>query len=235
MLILESSFSVPQSLQYHDELNPSIWDSEEKMKSDVRNALLHIADNFIETLAPSIDKGMVHDVCLTGSNANYNYTSGSDCDVHIMIKFPSEIYEDFALAKKTVWNTLYHVSIHGFPAEIYPQNTEEKIVDGSGWYSITKDQWIQKPVHQSNVDVSNPAIVNVAKKIGKQIDFVLKYKVEDLATLHRLGEKIWGLRDQSKNGEFSIHNLAFKELRNAGWTDKYIKYMQTIQAKHLSV
>lgn len=234
-LILESEFSVPQSLEYHDTLNPAIWDADGKMKEDVRHALLKVADNFIDTLAPTITKGMVKDICLTGSNANYNYTVGSDCDIHIMMHFPEKIYEDFAQAKKSVWNNQYHVSIHGFPAEIYPQNADEKIVAGSGWYSISKNEWIQKPVHQENVDVKNPTIIHVADKIGKQVEFALRYKVSDLPSLHRLGEKIWGLRDQSKHGEFSVNNLAFKELRNAGWTDKFIKYMQEVQAKHLSI
>jgi hypothetical protein len=235
MLILESSYALPQTLEYHEVLNPAIWDADEQMKDDVRHALLRVADNFIETLKPTIDESMIEDICLTGSNANYNYTTGSDCDVHIMIRFPEKIYEDYALAKKTVWNNQYHVSIHGFPAEIYPQDAKEKIVDGSGWYSITKAQWIQKPVHQENVDVTNPAIIQVANKIGKQIEFVTKYNVSDLKTLHHLGTKIWGLRDQAKRGEFSINNLAFKELRNNGLTDKYIKHMQEIQSKQLTL
>lgn len=237
MLILESFLSLPQTLQYHETLNPAIWDHEGEMKPDVRQALLHIADNFIESLEPSITKGMVKDVCLTGSNANFNYTQGSDCDLHVMIDYPhkdSKLFEDFAQAKKTVWNNQYKVSIHGFPVEIYPQNANEGIVKGSGWFSITKNEWISRPTHES-VDVNNPSIIHAANKVAKQIDFVLEYKVTDLSVLHRLGQKIWGLRDQQKNGEFSVNNLAFKELRNSGYTDKYIKYMQDIQNKSLSV
>lgn len=235
MLLIESQFALPQTLQYHEVLNPAIWDDGEVMKPDVRAALLKVAENFMETLKPTITDSMVKDICLTGSNANYNYTSGSDCDLHIMIEFPEKIYEDFAQAKKTVWNTQYKVSIHGFPAEIYPQDASEKIVEGSGWYSIKDSKWVQKPVYQNNVDVTNPAILKVADKVGKQIEFVVKYKIDDMKVLHRLGEKVWGLRDQAKHGEFSINNLAFKELRNNGLTDKYIKYMQSIQSKHLSV
>lgn len=235
MILIESKFTVPQTLQYHEDLNPALFDAEGRMKEDVRNAFLRIAENFVETLAPSIDKSMIGDVFLTGSNANFNYTPGSDCDIHIMVRYPSQIYEDFALAKKTVWNNQYHVSIHGFPAEIYPQDASEQIVDGSGWYNITRDEWFKKPVFQTSVDVSNPSIKKVAEKVGKEIDFAIQYNVTDLNSLHRLGTKIWGLRDQSKNGEFSVNNLAFKELRNAGWTDKYIKYMQNIQNKELSL
>lgn len=238
MLLLESELSLPQTLQYHETLNPAIWDQYGDMKPDVRQALLHIADNFIESLAPSITKGMVRDVCLTGSNANYNYTPGSDCDLHVMIDYPTKdtkIYEDFALAKKTVWNNQYKVSIHGFPVELYPQNANEGLVKGSGWFSVTKNAWISKPVHNEKVDVNDPSILHVANKVAKQVDFVVEYNVTDLSVLHRLGQKIWGLRDQQKNGEFSVNNLAFKELRNSGYTDKYIKYMQEIQNKHLSI
>lgn len=235
MFLLESEFSIPQSLQYHDELNPALFDHNGKLKEDVRNALLKVAENFIESLSPMIDKGMVHDVFLTGSNANYNYTAGSDCDLHIRFAFPSEIYEDYVQAKKTVWNNRFHVSIHGFPVELYPQNINEKIVEGSGWYNVTKDQWLQYPVHQKDVDIHNPAINELAEKVAKQIDFVIKYKVVDLNVLHRLGQKIWGLRDQANKGEFSIRNLAFKSLRNAGWTTKYIDYLQHIQNKQMSI
>lgn len=235
MLLLESDFSVPQTLQYHENLNPAIWDVHGQMKPDVRNALLRVADNFIESLKPTIDESMIEDVRLTGSNANYNYTVGSDCDVHIIIRYPSKIYEDFALAKKTVWNNAYHVSIHGFPAEVYPQSSSEKIVDGSGWYSITKDRWITKPVHQNNIDMGNPAIMQVADKIGKEIEFAIRYNIVNLQSLHRLGEKIWKLRNQETDGEFSINNLAFKELRNSGWIDKFNKYIQDVQNKKLSI
>ena len=235
MNIVESTMSIP-TLQYHDEMNIAIWDADKKMKPDVRDALLRVADNFIESLNPFIDSSMISDVCLTGSNANFNYTSGSDLDLHILIRFPKEkIYEDFAQAKKTTWNTTYKVSIHGFPVEIYPQNADENVVKGSGWYSITHDKWLTEPIHQNNVDVTNPEIINIANKLARQIDFVIDYKVTDLPVLHRLGETIWGLRDQAKNGEFSIRNLAFKELRNNGYTDKYIKYAQTVQAQHLSI
>lgn len=238
MLILESELSLPQTLQYHETLNPAIWDHEGNMKDDVRQALLKVADNFIETLKPSIDESMIHDVCLTGSNANFNYTSGSDCDLHIMIRYPErdkKVYEDFALAKKTVWNSQYKVSIHGFPVEVYPQPLDENIVKGSGWFSLSRNTWIEKPEHLDNVDVANPVILSIANKFAKQVDFVIEYKVNDLSVLHRLGEKIWGLRDQQKNGEFSAKNLAFKELRNSGYTDKYIKYIQEIQNKHMSI
>lgn len=235
-----SDFVLPlneNTLEYHTELNPAIFGDGDKMKPDVRNALLKVADNFVETLAPYITAGMVTDVCLTGSNANYNYTKGSDCDLHIMIQYPKTdaMYQDFALAKKTVWNSQYKVSIHGFPVEVYPQDNTESPVAGSGWYSVTKDQWIVEPVHQSNVDVANPAIATIADKYAREIDFAIRYKTTDMTVLHRLGEKIWGLRDQAKNGEFSLHNLAFKELRNRGYTDKFIKYSQEVQAKDLSI
>lgn len=235
MIILESKFTLPQTLQYHENLNPALFDQYGDIKPDVRNALLRIAENFIETLEPSIDKSMIGDIYLTGSNANYNYTSGSDCDLHIMVRYPSQIYEDYALAKKTVWNTQYHVSIHGFPVEVYPQDQNEEVVDGSGWYNLSKNEWFKKPIHQDNVDVENPSIKHKAEKIGKEIDFAIKYNLSDLNSLHRLGTKIWGLRDQAKSGEFSVNNLAFKQLRNGGWTQKYINYMQDVQNKELSI
>lgn len=224
-----------QTLQYHDTLNPIIFDSDGKMLPDVREALLKSADSFIEDLKPSITKGMIKDICLTGSNANFNYTVGSDCDLHIMIDYPSEMYEDYSLAKKTVWNKQHNVSIHGFPVEVYPQDTTEKFVKGAGWYSVSKDEWLQKPEHLNSVDFDNPEILSIASKYAKQIEFLIKYHVTDMQVLHHLGEVVWGLRDQAKTGEFGINNLAFKELRNAGLLEKFNNYLSEIQDKALSL
>ena len=66
-----------------DELNPKIWDEDQKMKSDVRKTLLKIADDYFESLElPKVD---IEDVTMTGSLANYNWSKYSDVDLHILV------------------------------------------------------------------------------------------------------------------------------------------------------
>ena len=54
------------------------------MKSDIRESLLEIANNFIEFLGFDI---FVQDITMTGSLANYNWSDFSDVDLHILYNF----------------------------------------------------------------------------------------------------------------------------------------------------
>ena len=72
-------------LSIKKELNQSIWDGE-KLNTLVRERLLKIADDFIEDLE-IVEKEDIEDIRLTGSLANYNYTSYSDIDLHVIIDF----------------------------------------------------------------------------------------------------------------------------------------------------
>ena len=60
------------SLQMHDTLSPLIWDESEKMKPEVRKALLMNAKRFIEF--SDVENLKFNDIMLTGSMANFNYS-----------------------------------------------------------------------------------------------------------------------------------------------------------------
>ena len=62
-----------------DELNPKVWDGD-KMKPEVRKALLKIADDYFEglELGSEVD---IEDITMTGSLANYNWSKYSDVDL----------------------------------------------------------------------------------------------------------------------------------------------------------
>jgi len=77
---MEEFKKILSSFQVKDTLNPKIWtnvDNEEqsKMHPEVREALLAIANEFIEFLNVDI---FVSDVTMTGSLANYNWSDFSD-------------------------------------------------------------------------------------------------------------------------------------------------------------
>jgi len=57
------------SLQYHDELNPKLWD-DKKLKPEVRTALLKFADTWADYA--SIPKNLIQDIIMVGGNVNYN-------------------------------------------------------------------------------------------------------------------------------------------------------------------
>ena len=70
------------TLQYHEELNPSIWDGFE-LKDDVRNKLIEIGQTWVTWANIPIEA--VKEMILVGGNANYNYTPHSDIDLHILV------------------------------------------------------------------------------------------------------------------------------------------------------
>ena len=69
------------------ELNPKIWVKEGNsyvLNSEVREKLLEISDSFIEFIGVDF---FIHDLILTGSLANYNWSEYSDVDLHIIIDY----------------------------------------------------------------------------------------------------------------------------------------------------
>ena len=71
-------------------MNQTIWDKESggeyMLKSEVRDKLLEISENFIKFIGVDID---VEDITMTGSLANYNWSSFSDIDLHIIVDLDS--------------------------------------------------------------------------------------------------------------------------------------------------
>ena len=89
----------------HNQLSKKVWVGEE-MLPEFREALLKIADAFIEYLGVSID---VVDITMTGSYANYNYTVFSDIDLHILVDMESldadeDLVKQFFNANKILTN-----------------------------------------------------------------------------------------------------------------------------------
>ena len=88
---MEEFKKILSSFQVKDTLNPKIWtnvDNEEqsKMHPEVKEALLAIANEFIEFLNVDI---FVSDVTMTGSLANYNWSKFSDVDLHLYVIYTS--------------------------------------------------------------------------------------------------------------------------------------------------
>ena len=216
-------------------LNPKIWikDGDEfKMNPKVRKRLLDISSDFIEFLKVDV---IVTDIIMTGSLANYNWSSFSDIDLHIVAnfgQFPEEqlhLYEELFTLKKTIYNDKHNLKIFGYDVELYVQNETEAHFS-SGVYSVLFDEWANEPKRE-NVKVDTDLIRTKANQWMKVIDGVIENakdeSVEDAKKLiKKYKDKIKKYRTcgLEKEGEYSDENIVFKVLRRNGYIEKLYNF-----------
>lgn len=226
------------SLQYHDRLNPKLWDGT-KLKPQIRYKLLKFADTWAEFAR--IPKELIQDVIMIGGNANYNYNDKSDIDVHIIIdryklSGSREMIDEYLQDKKVLWTLTHNVKILGYSIEPYAQDSHAQYPVNQGVYSLKRDRWIQMP-NKGNYDWQHdPALKKKVLFYVRLVDDMIKNKM-DVGAFKDLKRKFTEMRSASiaKGGEFSFENLVYKELRNRGVFDKMNKYEKTIKDKELSL
>ena len=223
ILIRGAVEDILESFKIRDTLNPEIWDGD-KMKEDIRDRLETIASEFIDNL--ELYNMEIKDIILTGSLANYTWSSYSDLDVHVIVDF-RDVSEDEGLAKKyfdsvrSNWNKSHSIQVKGFDVELYIQDDDEEHV-ATGVYSILRDEWVVYPEpEESIVDLTN--VMKKARPLMrdiKRVEVLLgRGEFERLATeSQRLKDKIHRMRKAGLEDEgiFSVENLAFKVLRRGG-------------------
>lgn len=201
-----------------DTLNPKVWDGW-SMRPVVRYRLLLIAEDFLSYLGdPAYE-----DIRLTGSMANFNWTSKSDIDLHPIIDFSkvddnTELVRELFMAKKSLWNNEHDIEIYGFDVECYAQDVSDPHYAG-GMFSILKNEWIKRPTRERvTIDA------NAVRSKANDLETLVNKAVKDSDTEHLdlLKKKLKKLRQSGleRGGEFSVENLAYKALRNAGVLDK---------------
>jgi hypothetical protein len=208
------------TVEYHDSLNPAIWDGED-MRIDVRVTLLKSAYAFVEFLdVPDLE---IVGVRFVGSNASYNYTEYSDCDVHVILDFEKspcpDMAENFFDTKKTLWNKIHEaVQVNGYKVEIYAEDIKNP-TKAAGVYDLLKGEWVNKPkkekpkFNDADVEAKVDALTNEIDAICSAGDLDDIQKMFDLLRKMRRAGLV-------KAGEFSVENLAFKTIRNLGYIDK---------------
>tara|TARA_R110000824_G_C15200596_1_gene675643 strand:+ start:1462 stop:2334 length:873 start_codon:yes stop_codon:yes gene_type:complete len=220
-------------------LNPKIWDGT-VLKPDVEELLLKIAHHFAEYL--DIPKSMIKDIIFTGSMAHYHYGPKSDIDVHLVVDYKDidenvELVRKLLRAKKSLYNNRHDIKIKGYDVELYPQDESEPH-HSTGIYSVVNGEWIAQPVpHVGSVDkqlVNRKAesLVDSAKSI-----FSAEDPQSRVDKLQKFKDKIINMRRSGlqKDGEFSVENLVFKELRNNGFLEKLLKTINKSIDKTLSL
>ena len=98
-------FKIEDAINFHDELNPLLFDENNKLKPEVKKQLDIIVDDFVEFMG--VPDLAVEDVIITGSNVAFTYTPHSDIDLHLMVDFAelpeSDVYKELFNAKKIVY------------------------------------------------------------------------------------------------------------------------------------
>ena len=116
--------NLEEDIEKHDTLNPALFDENDELKPDIKEAIIKIVNQFIEDLSADGVKFSLKDIILVGSNVSYNYTKDSDLDIHIIADSESldcnpEVYTLLYGAYRSLFNKNYDITIKGIPVEIY--------------------------------------------------------------------------------------------------------------------
>ena len=241
---------IVKSFETKDSLSSDIFDETKgsfKMREDIRKRLLEISNDFIDSFGVEF---FIHDIVLTGSLANYNWSKYSDVDLHILVdmeeighnkkidsKILKTIVKEFFDAKKNVWNEKHDIKIKGFDVEVYVQDVNEPHVS-SGVYSILNNKWEIEPKKESP-QIDDRKILEKGEEYAKMIDNIVNNGKDEkiLDKIDSLRKKLKEFRQSGleSGGEYSYENLTFKLLRRNGYIEKLLKLKTDITDKKLSI
>ena len=209
------------SFKVKDELSPDIWQGMH-LDPEVRQTLLDIAQEFVDFL--EVDVPIVG-VIFTGSLANFNWSTYSDVDLHVLLDF-ANISEDIDLvrnlmgAKKTIWNDQFEVTVKGYEVELYAQDVNEPH-HSTDVYDVTRDYWAVRP-NRTRPQIDLKAVQDKAETMMDMIDYAVDDPHCSDTCFDVAKQKIKRMRQSGLDtgGEFSVENLAFKALRRNGYIEK---------------
>ena len=238
-----------KSFKINNTLNNEIWDydssvndKEPTINNEVKDILFEVSDDFINFLGVDID---VEDITMTGSLSNYNWSSFSDVDLHILVDFgssnrPKKVLRELFNAKQGIGNSLRDITVYGYEVEIYVQDSEEPHFS-SGVYSVLNDEWIVSP-NKLETSWDEKKVLKKSKEWMGIIDGLyrksnIQSSEEILNLIQKVKEKLkkfrkCGLED---GGEFSYENLAFKFLRRNGYLKKLSDLKNKVTDESLSL
>lgn len=228
--------TLDESIERHETLNSKLFDENNKLKEDVREALLNVKDEFLKDLSENKIPLRVVDIWLVGSNASFNYTDKSDIDLHIIANL-DDVCEDTCLLQilynyvKASFNKRHDISIKGLPVEVYIQDVNSNSVS-NGIYSLQEDEWIKFPEQLPEYET------DTTKLVGLQ-DLLRIYNTLDRTNIEQIKSLIdyaYIIRQKGLvEGEFSDGNLSFKEFRNLGYLDELKDLVAELRSKELSL
>lgn len=191
------------------------------MIPDVRVRLLKAAVEFCKFLdVPGL---VISDIVVTGSNASYNYTEGSDIDIHIVVDYKQtpcpSLAENFFKTKKNLWNNTHDMHIGVYPLELYVED-KNKPAFSAGEYSILNGKWLSVP-ERRKPRWDDKAVISKTEHLAHCLDELMTGDPSS-AKIDRALDKLANMRKAglARGGEFSTENLAFKSLRALGYMDR---------------
>lgn len=234
---------VNEDIEKHDALNPILFDGEE-LKPEVKTTIENIVTLFIDELQDDEIQFNLKDVILLGSNVSYNYTKDSDLDVHLIadsknLKCPDDLYPLLYGAYVNIFNKNYDITIKDIPVELYVE-IDETTANSNGIYSLTRG-WIKKPVQQDIPDIDINEFEKEFKDWEDKYFNLLNTEVETnedkSESITNFINDLYDLRKQSisKDGEYSLGNLIFKEFRNMGYLNNLKDLRKIEKSKELSL
>lgn len=218
-------------------LNQKLF-QKDSLKSDVKEALLKIANTFIEDIQENGIPINVVDIWMVGSNASYNYTDKSDIDVHIIADV--EDYDCNGLLSlvynyaKSDFNSKHDITVKGIPVEVYIEGVNSTSIT-NGIYSLLQDEWVKYP-QEFEVDMSiDVTATDEYKNLKSDIDHALSSDNKD--EVQEVINSLYRLRQLSlaTDGEFGEGNLIFKEFRNDGSLEKLKERKRELVDKELTL
>lgn len=238
------------SFKIKDTLNKDIW-SANGIRPRIRWRLLQIAEDFWDSVEIKFTEPI--DVIITGSIANYNWSSFSDIDLHLVVDFTKiderkDFIKSFMDAKKNIWNDMHdELTLAGFNVELYVQDLSDTI-DATGIYSLYKNKWLRKPSRSVFLtkDVDDDDVRKMAANLINSIDeledqYLSEMDVDDLQNVsvrvNELYDRIRDIRKKylDKDGEFSLGDKVYKVLRRSGYLEKLIDLKAKTYDKMMSL
>ncbi len=223
---------------YQKTLCPKMW-QDDKLDPAVQKGLLNIANDFVAELEENHDLAIdILDVVIIGSVANYNWTSYSDVDLHIVTDYtkldlpPVEAQIMFD-AIKAAWNTKHNITVKGHDVELYVQD-KNYTPSSAAEYSVLHDKWLKKPTREKP-SFDKELIKNKYREYKKKIDDLASSR--DEKGLRDLLDKLYKFRQAGLDagGELSEENIIFKILRAHGCLDKIKDTVSSLYDKKMTV
>lgn len=246
---LEEAVDIPnaeldEAIEKHDELNPALFNKDATLKPEVKEKINEIVEEFLKDFIEAEVELTVQDIILTGSNASYNYTKDSDLDIHI-IADTSKIEDTLNLHKviynayKSAFNKKFEIELNKVPVEVYVETQDTPLVS-NGIYSVMTDKWIKEPVKDDIPEVDQEAIDKAFKPWEKRYKVLVDKitdETKDESEIDKFIDALYELRGKglSTDGEYSIENLIFKEVRNKGYLDNLKELRHKVIAQRLSL
>ena len=228
-----------EAFETHDKLNPRLFDnSTKKMRKEVRDRLIEIADKFVDGLKEDGVPLKVYDYWVLGSNAAYNYTPKSDIDTHVIVNMEDvdvapEVLTILYNYAKSKFNDDYDIAIRGQEVELYIEDINTSAIS-NGVYSLKRDKWIKEPepMEESSIDITSE---DEYKEWDDRFEQIINS--DNIDDLQSFVDDIYVLRKDSlaKDGEFGLGNLIFKEMRNQDKLQQIKDRIKEVESKELTL